>query len=87
MFDRLFRNKQENEFSKEIRAGVPQSSVLGPILYLLYPSDLLTSGDSVVAPYTDDMRLLAVDQGEQNDQKITYKKQCNYNKLDQTNDN
>ena len=56
--DRYFRVKQEDEYSdiEQIRAGVPQGSILGPILYLLYTSDLTTD----LATFADDTAILAV---------------------------
>lgn len=62
--DRTFRIKQEDEYSdlKDIKAGVPQGSVLGPILYLLYTSDIPALNDITVATFADDTALLAVDQ-------------------------
>jgi hypothetical protein len=40
--ERIFR-VNEYSGSKQIKAGVPQGSVLGPILYPLYTSDIPTT--------------------------------------------
>ena len=60
--ERYFRIKQEDAFSvlKKIQAGVPQGSVLGPVLYLLYTSDLPTFNENIVATFADDTAILAV---------------------------
>uniref|UniRef100_UPI002FDBF464 hypothetical protein n=1 Tax=Streptomyces sp. IBSBF 2390 TaxID=2903533 RepID=UPI002FDBF464 len=59
--DRFFRVKVENEYStlKEIHAGVPQGSILGPILYLIYTSDLPVMENIKVATFADDTALMA----------------------------
>jgi predicted GIY-YIG superfamily endonuclease len=60
--DRFFRIKQEDAYSelKEIRAGVPQGSVLGPVLYLLYTCDLPTFENNIVATFADDTAVMAI---------------------------
>ena len=42
-----------------INAGVPQGSVLGPVLYLLFTSDLPTSNDIIIGTFADDTAVLA----------------------------
>lgn len=60
--DRLFRIKQDDEYSelKDIKAGVPQGSVLGPTLYLLYTCDLPHIDNVTIATFADDTAILAV---------------------------
>lgn len=64
--DRLFRIKQDEEFSdlREIKAGVPQGSVLGPILYLLYTCDIPQINNTTIATFADDTAILAVSKDE-----------------------
>lgn len=71
--DRYFRIKQEDTYSelKEIKAGVPQGSVLGPILYLLYTCDLPTLENNVVATFADDTAVMAIaDTNEETTSKL-----------------
>jgi hypothetical protein len=40
---------------KEIKSGMPQDSILGPVLYLLYIADLPVALGSTIAIYADDI--------------------------------
>lgn len=59
--DRHFQVKYQYTFSPitEIQSGVPQGSVLGPLLYVLFTSDLPISPGVTVATFADDTALLA----------------------------
>ncbi|KAL1448307.1 hypothetical protein WDU94_003690 [Cyamophila willieti] len=60
--DRYFRIKQDDSYSelRPVKAGVPQGSVIGPILYLLYTSDMPENGRGLTATFADDTAFLTV---------------------------
>jgi hypothetical protein len=61
--DRKFRVVFNQEYSKwcNIQAGVPQGSVLGPIMYLMYTADIPLHNDMLMATFADDAGVMAVD--------------------------
>jgi hypothetical protein len=44
---------------KNINSGLPQGSILGPLLYTLYTSDLPTSRDTTMGTFADDIAIFA----------------------------
>jgi hypothetical protein len=58
--DRKFRTRVNGEVSNRfnIQSGVPQGSVLGPILYVLYTSDLSTTTVTTTGTFADDTVIL-----------------------------
>src|SRR5262249_15494080 len=54
--DRMFRVNRGADYSdfKDIKAGVLQGSVLGPILYLLFIMDLPQTPNVITATFADD---------------------------------
>ena len=55
----MVRHGDSTSLLQSIAAGVPQGSVLGPILYLLYTSDLPTSNNVLTSTFADDTAILS----------------------------
>lgn len=64
LLDRYFRVKQDDDYSNlyHINSGVPQGSILGPILYLLYTYDIPVSENCIVGTFADDTVIMSIGQ-------------------------
>lgn len=63
---RSFQVKIDNPLSNyhPIQSAVPQGSVLGPFLYLLYTADIPVTEDATMATFADDTAILTSDKNQ-----------------------
>lgn len=60
--NRTFQIKHQNNITDlyPIESGIPQGSVLGPFLYILYTADIPDSEHTMIATFADDTAILSV---------------------------
>lgn len=82
LLERKFQVKFGGETSNlyDIKASIPQGSVLGPVLYSIYTADLPTTDKVVTATYADDTACLASDKTPE---IASQKLQVHLDKIDQ----
>jgi hypothetical protein len=61
--ERYYQVKIDEEISKYhlIKAGVPQGSVLGPFLYLIFTADVPLKDNTLMATFADDTAIMSSD--------------------------
>lgn len=60
--DRTFKVRSKDEFSslRKISAGVPQGSILGPLLYIIYTADMPTNLNTHTYTFADDTAFVSI---------------------------
>jgi hypothetical protein len=56
----------------DIKSGVPQGSVIGPILFIIYINDLIDVVKNLSKMYADDTKVLAkISKDHENEERLT----------------
>ena len=66
---RVVLNNEDSAWTP-VTSGIPQGSVLGPILFLIYINDLPDTVRNVVKLFADDTKIYSVDKDEESQQRL-----------------